>query len=207
MLVLKAKESKIQKETNSRLQRELCVILRKRFSIKLAIDIQQFLVIKDLTNKKIGICFKKDLHLTHYQKELLRESLYSVYGQNIEIVSLPKLQAVKSTVQAINQAPQSTTKENTVLSPIMPEPATEWQKVRKHLVEIYGEDLVSVSFVKLDISETKRQIIFTGSDTFTEMVENKFGANLDWLAKEYGISFVFVGKSKAFKGLVISEIN
>jgi hypothetical protein len=72
-------------------QQELCVALRKRFAIKQAIDIKQHLIIEPIAPNKIGVCFKEDLHLTKEQKNLLRESLRSVYGESVSIVSLSKL--------------------------------------------------------------------------------------------------------------------
>lgn len=189
----------------SETQKELCVILRKKFAIKLAIDIQQYLMVKPIALGKIGVRFTKDLHLTEAQKNLLRESLRLVYGESVAIVSLPELQVVENTVRAINSSPQLPATKVTSSTPA--KPVTGWQKVRKHLIEVYGDALVRVSFEKLDISETENQITFSGSNTFTEIIEGKFGANLDWLAGEYGLCFVFKGKSKAFAEPVISEIN
>jgi hypothetical protein len=182
-------------------QQELCIALRKRFAIKQAIDIKQHLIIEPIAPNKIGVCFKEDLHLTKEQKDLLRESLRSVYGESVSIVSLSNIQATKTVVLPalpVTKAIPST--------PSVSEPITRWQKVKVYLTEIYGQDLVEASCIQLDITEQGNKITFVGSDTFTEIIENKFGAILNRLAKTDNLHFVFKGKSKAFAKPIISEI-
>jgi hypothetical protein len=81
-----------QKVSNTSLQQqELCIALRKRFAIKQAIDIKQHLIIEPIAPNKIGVLFKGDSYLTKEKKDLLRESLHSVYGESVSIVSLPNI--------------------------------------------------------------------------------------------------------------------
>jgi len=206
----------IKRTLESSSPKDLCLILRKKFSIKLAIDIQQYLQIDPIEPNKIGIGFIKDLKLTYDQKETLRECLRFIYGEKVVIVaSSAKIEITEKVIVPFTKlaalsldkakAQEAETKEEKETKSIAH--LTQWQKVREHLASIYGDDLVRVSFIKLDISESKNEITFMGSDTFTEMVEGKFGASLNWLAKEYGLHFVFKGKSKAFEELVVSEIR
>jgi hypothetical protein len=182
-------------------QQELCVALRKRFAIKQAIDIKQHLIIEPIAPNKIGVCFKENLHLTKEQKDLLRESLRSVYGDSVSIVSLSNIQATKTVVLPVLPATKAIPS-----TPSVSEPITQWQKVKAYLTEIYGQDLVEASCVQLDITEQENKITFVGSDTFTEIIENKFGAILNRLAKTHDLHFVFKGKSNAFAKPIISEI-
>ena len=74
-------------QTDSMKLWNLSSIMRKKFSIKLAINIKQYLRINPIAPNKIGISFTKDIKLSSEQKEILRECLFSAYGSHIEIVT------------------------------------------------------------------------------------------------------------------------
>jgi len=202
-----------KKQKDSLESQNLSLILRRKFSIKLAIDIKQHLQIEPIAPNKIGVSFTKDLQLSQTNKETLTECLRYVYGVSIAIVERPKSNSTKiveKTVIPFNAAviiTQGKAKVQEAAIEDKYQELTQWQRVQEHLISTYGEDIVRVTFAKLGISESKNQITFTGSDTFTEIVEGKFEASLNWLAKEYGLCFVFKGKSKAFDGVVVSEIG
>ena len=201
------------KQKDSLESQNLSLTLRRKFSIKLAIDIKQHLQIEPIAPNKIGVSFTKDLQLSQTNKETLTECLRYVYGVSIAIVERPKSNSTKiveKTVIPFNAAVIITQGKAKVQEAAIEDKykdLTQWQIVQEHLISTYGEDIVRVTFAKLGISESKNQITFTGSDTFTEIVEGKFGASLNWLAKEYGMCFVFKGKSKAFDGVVVSEVG
>ena len=201
------------KQRDSLESQNLSLILRRRFSIKLAIDIKQHLQIEPIAPNKIGVSFTKDLQLSQTNKETLTECLRYVYGVSMAIVERPKsndIKIVEKTVVPFNAAviiTQGKAKAQEVTIEDKYQELTQWQRVQEHLISTYGEDIVMVTFAKLAISESKNQITFTGSDTFTEIAEGKFGASLSWLAKEYGLCFVFKGKSRAFDGVVVSEVG
>ena len=201
------------KQKDSLESQNLSLILRRKFSIKLAIDIKQHLQIEPIAPNKIGVSFTKDLKLSQTNKETLIECLRYVYGVSVAIVERPKsndIKIVEKTVVPFNAAviiTQGNAKAQEVTIEDKYQELTQWQRVQEHLISTYGEDIVMVTFAKLAISESKNQITFTGSDTFTEIAEGKFGASLSWLAKEYGLCFVFKGKSRAFDGVVVSEVG
>lgn len=205
----------ILKQKNSLESQDLSLILRRKFSIKTAIDIKQHLQIEPIAPNKIAISFTKNLNLNKGHKEILVDCLRSVYGISIAIVERPALNKVKSIEKPILQfnaatpVAQGKTEQGSREVEIVDnyKYLTQWQRTKEHLILTYGEDIVRVSFAKLDISESENQITFTGSDTFTEIIEGKFGANLSWLAKEYGLCFVFKGKSRAFDGFVVSVVG
>jgi len=203
------------KQKDSIESQDLSLILRRKFPIKIAIEIKQYLVIDPIAPNKIGVGFVKDIKLNNDQKETLRECLHYVYGTNVAIVTSaikPKAQAKEQTIVQF-QTSNPGTSDKLQIKAIEIEiedkykDLMQWQKAKKHLIYVYGIDAVSALFSKLDISETDNQITFTGSDTFTDMAEQKFGANLGWLAKEYGLHFIFKGKNRAFDEFVVSEIR
>jgi len=180
------------KQKDSMESQNLSFILRRKFSTKLAINIKQHLQIEPIATNKIGVSFTKNLKLAQGDKETLIECLRYVYGATIAIVerSAPtKTKIVEKTIV------QFQTSAPAVLDKVKVQEAaiednykflTQWQRTKEHLILTYGEDIVRVSFAKLDISESKNQITFTGSDTFTEIIEGKFGASnskyaLHWL--------------------------
>jgi len=205
------------KQQDSLESQNLSFILRRKFSIKLAIDIKQHLQIEPIAPNKIGVGFIKDIKLNNDQKEILRECLHYVYGTNVAIVTSaikpkPKVQAKEQTiVQFQTSNPEASDKLKIKAIEIEIEDKykdlTQWQKAKKHLIYVYGKDAVRALFSRLDISEADNQITFTGSDTFTDMAEQKFGANLSWLAKEHGMHFIFKGKNRAFDEFVVSEVG
>ena len=201
------------KQRDSLESQNLSLILRRRFSIKLAIDIKQHLQIEPIAPNKIGVSFTKDLQLSQTNKETLTECLRYVYGVSMAIVERPKsndIKIVEKTVVPFNAAviiTQGKAKAQEVTIEDKYQELTQWQRVQEHLISTYGEDIVMVTFAKLAISESKNQITFTGSDTFTEIAEGKFGASLSWLAKEYGLCFVFKGKSAALEEFIIKLIS
>ena len=105
------------KQEDSLESQNLSLVLRRKFSIKLAIDIKQHLQIEPIAPNKIGVSFTRDLKLSQTNKETLIQCLHYVYGVSIAIVERPKSNS-------------------------------------------------------------------------TKIVEGKFGASLNWLAKEYGLCFV-----------------
>jgi hypothetical protein len=203
-------------QTDSMKLWNLSSIMRKKFSIKLAINIKQYLRINPIAPNKIGISFTKDIKLSSEQKEILRECLFSAYGSHIEIVtSSTKAKArarQKTIVQFQTSTPEtSETPDSSTIERIKIEDNTKdlvlWQKTKRHLISVYGEDAVRALFSKLEIREEGNKITFTGSDTFTDMSEQKFGANLSWLAKEHLMCFVFIGEIRSSKELVVKRIG
>lgn len=201
------------KQNDSLELQNLCSILRRKFSIKLAIDIKQHLQIEPIAPNKIGVSFTKDLKLSQTNKETLIECLRYIYGISIAIVERPKSNSTNIPIKpkipfnATVPITQEKAKAQETIIEDKYKDLTQWQRVQEHLISTYGEAIVKVSFTKLAISESKNQITFTGSDTFTEIIEGKFGANLNWLANEYGLCFVFKEKSRAFDGVVVSEVG
>jgi hypothetical protein len=201
------------KQKDSLESQNLSLILRRKFSIKLAIDIKQHLQIEPIAPNKIGVSFTKDLQLSQINKETFTECLRYVYGVSIAIVERPKsngTKIVEKTVVPFNAAAIITQGKAKVQETAIEDKykdLTQWQIVQEHLISTYGEDIVRVSFAKLSISESANQITFIGSDTFTEIAEGKFGASLSWLAKEYGLCFIFKGKSEALEEFIIKLIS
>lgn len=128
--------------------------------------------------------------------------MYAVYGAGTSIVLLPKLEGL---VSVDIEAKTILIKKEMVAE--KQELLTNWQKAKNHLSEIYGEALIEASCSQLEITEQGNKITFVGSDTFTEIIENKFGAVLNRLSKAHNLYFVFKGKSRAFAKPIISEIR
>ena len=68
------------KQKDSLESQNLSLILRRKFSIKLAIDIKQHLQIEPIAPNKIGVSFTKNLKLAQGDKDILIECLRYVYG-------------------------------------------------------------------------------------------------------------------------------
>lgn len=203
----KHREQQSQQDLKQALNHEI----QKCFNVQQSVELQESLEIRTLAPDKVGLKFKIKIDLNENNKARLRECIRTVYGHTTNIVMMPKWQVVKAIAKPeILNKPEMPTAEESARRGVRYQESDQlkkWNIVKQHLKKTYGNDLVRVILQKLMILEQENKIIFKGTNTFTEMMEEKFTASLRWASAEYGLHFVFEGKCRALNQVLTSEIK
>ena len=154
-------------------QIQLNKMIFKSFDTALAnkiIDNCKFILIDP---RKLGVQVNS-IKLSKQVKEKLRVCIKSVYGNDINITSLPSLKAVKIESEAI--------------TPVTTNINSTWLKIRNDLFECFphklSEHVIKAWFDKLDATEdlVNKKLILIGSSFYIGHIVSNFGEELEYVA-------------------------
>lgn len=126
-----------------------------------------------IDSSKLGVQVNS-IKLSKQDKEELRVCIKSVYGNDINITSLPSLKAVKIELEAI--------------TPVTTNINSTWLKIRNNLFECFphklSEHVIKAWFDKLDANEDliDKKLILTGSEFYIRYINDNFGEELEYVA-------------------------
>tara|TARA_B110000503_G_scaffold113427_1_gene170243 strand:+ start:1068 stop:1712 length:645 start_codon:yes stop_codon:yes gene_type:complete len=174
-------------------QIQLNQMIFKSFDTALANKIIDNCKFISIDSSKLGVQVNS-IKLSKQDKEELRICIKSVYGNDINITSLPSLKAVKTELEAIK--------------PVTISINSTWLKIRNDLFECFphklSEHVIKAWFDKLDANEdlVSKKLILIGSSFYIGHIVSNFGEELEYVAMKNKIKIELRYKNNDYPEIV-----